>query len=319
MRVVKISLFIFCTAILFAPQAAQSQEMQPQSGAMMQQEMYPTMQPAAPSMADNQMYAVPRTYTSPSGITKHYSPEMQTMHRQQMMMKHGQMNQDMMVKHDQMMMKKGMMHQDGRMMHHPAPYNNTMQPVQMGRCPMCAKIQAANLTPEMRANLMKTLTEFSAQNKPMFDELMMLKHQHMMLERSAMTSPAQKATIELKREKARKALMENLKRQQIVLKDSYGLDITGRDMLLHRLHQMKMSDPNYMPMSAHPPVYMNMVNGQPVYRGQTPMRHQMAPGHMHQKNLPERYRSPQKENPDYNQDYMMNAPMREGYTGQTYE
>lgn len=309
MRVVKISLFIFCTAILFAPQAAQSQEMQPQKGAMMQQEMYPAMQPAAPSMADDQTYAVPRSYTSPSGITKHYSPEMQTMHRQKMMMQQGQMSQDM-------MMQQGMMkHPANTNKMHPAQ----KYPTQMNRCTMCKKIQTAKLTPEMRANLMKTLTEFSAQNKPMFDELMMLKHQHMMLERSAMTSPAQKATIELKREKVRKALMENIKRQQIVLKDTYSLDITGREMLLHRLHQMNMAAPDAMQTGTTPPVYMQMMNGQPVYRGQMQMHRQMAPAHMQQKNLPERYRSPQKENPDYNQDYLLNAPMRQGYTGQTYE
>ncbi|SIO35328.1 hypothetical protein [Halodesulfovibrio marinisediminis] len=246
MKMVKICLLIFCATVLFAPQAAQSEEMQQTAN------------------------AAPKTYTSPSGITKHYTPEVQMMERQRKMMKQG------------------------------SPYGQHMQKLP-NRCPMCTKIRAANLTPEQRASLMKTLTEFSIQNKPLYDELLTLKHQHMMLQRSAMKSPAQEATIEMKRERARKALMNSLKKQQKVLKANFDLDITGREMLLHRLHEMETEQPT-------------MVNGQPVYPISPQMQHRMQ-----HTNVPKGYRPPQQRNPNYNQDYLRNAPMREGYKGQTYE
>lgn len=246
MRMVKICLLIFCAIGLFVPQIARSAQMQPN------------------------VNAVPKTYTSPSGIMKHNTPEVQMMERKRMMMKQGRSHQTL-----------------------------------PSKCPMCAKIQAANLSPEQRMNLMKTLNEFSIQNKPLYDKLLTLKHQQMMLQRSAMKSPAQEANIEMKRENARKALMKNLKRQQKVLKSNYGLDITGREMLLHRLHEMKTEEPT-------------MVNGQPVYPSTPPMQHRMQHNMQHS-NMRDGYRPPQQRNPYYNQDYLLNAPMREGYKGQTYE
>lgn len=243
MRMVKIIMLIFCTVVLFAPQAAQSAK-----------------------TTDDQAYSVPKHYTSPSGITKHYTPEMQMMHRQRMMMKKG------------------------------LPYQHQMSSQYMSsKCPMCAKLQAANLTPEMRAHLMMTLTEFSIQNQPMFDELKRLKQERAALKRIKSTTPEELVTIEMKRENVRCALMKNLKKQRAILKQRFNLDITEREMLMHKLHQMKMPSP----------VCPGMTSGQPM--------------HMNTKKMPQSYRPPQQTNPNYNQDYLRNAPIREGYTGQTYE
>lgn len=216
MRMVKIIMLIFCTVVLFAPQAAQS---------------------------------APKHYTSPSGIIKHYPPEMQKCPPSPQQMK--------------------CMHK-------------------ASKCPMCAKIQAANLTPELRMQLMLTLHEFAIQNQPIFDELTRLKQKHATLKRVKTTPPEVLATLEIKRENVRCALMKNLKKQRAILMQRFCLDITERDMLMHKLQEMKMAK------SVHP----TMTSGQPMPKG---------------------YRPPQQTNPNYNQDYLRNAPMREGYTGQTYE
>ena len=253
MRVVKISMLIFCAVVLFAPQAAQSAK------------LYPTAE-------NNQTYTAPNHYTTRSGITKHHPPAASTMQQQQMMQQQS------------------------------ATYYNQMQQMPVASCTMCAKIQSANLTPHMRANLMNSLNEFSAQNQPLFDELQMLKNQQLMLQRSAMKSPAQEATVEMQRDKTRKALMKNLKQQRRSLKSNYGMNITEREMIVHKLHQMQNN-----------PGSQAMMNSQHTYS--TQMNHSMH----QQQQVQSGYRPPQQTNPNYNQEYLMNAPMRESYTGQTYE
>lgn len=252
MRVVKISMLIFCAVVLVAPQAAQSAK------------LYPTAE-------NKQTYTAPKHYTTPSGITKHYPQEAPTIQHQQMMQQQG------------------------------TTYYNQMQQMPVASCTMCSKIQTANLTPHMRANLMGSLNEFSAQNQPLFNELQMLKNQQLMLQRSAMQSPAQEATLEMRRDQTRKALMKNLKQQRRALKSNYGINITEREMIVHKLHQMQMNPGNQA-----------MMNSQQTYS--TQVNHSMQ-----QQQIQHGYRSPQQTNPNYNQEYLINAPMRESYTGQTYE
>lgn len=251
MRVVKISMLIFCAVVLFAPQAAQSAK------------LYPTAE-------NNQTYTAPNHYTTRSGITKHHPPKMSMAQQQQMMQQQS------------------------------ATYYQ-MQQAPVAGCTMCAKIQSANLTPHMRANLMNSLNEYSAQNQPLFNELQMLKNEKLMLQRSSMQSPAQEATLEMKRDQTRKELMKNLKQQRRALKSNYGMNITEREMIVHKLHQMQTNG------------NQAMMNNQQTYS--TQMNH-----NMHQpQQVQSGYRPPQQANPNYNQEYLINAPMRESYTGQTYE
>ncbi|SHJ47173.1 hypothetical protein ACQ0P8_15440 [Halodesulfovibrio aestuarii] len=248
MRVVKISILIFCAVVFFAPQAVLAEETSTQDYSVMQQGTTPQIQPISSAVASNQTNATPRYYTSPNGITKHYTPEMQ-------------------------------MQQQG------VPYTQMNFLHKASRCPMCAKIRAAQLTQEQRMQLMMTLYEFSIQNQPMFDELTRLKQKHAELKRISTTPPEVLATIEIKRENVRCALMKNLKKQRAILKRRFCLDITEREMLLHKLQEMK--------------------SGQPMQKST--------------KRMPKGYRSPQQSNSNYNQNYLLNAPMREGTSPvQTY-
>ena len=258
MRVVKISMLIFCAVVLFAPQAAQSAK------------LYPTAE-------NNQTYTAPNHYTTRSGIIKHHPPAASMQQQQQMYQQ-------------QMMQQQG------------TTYYNQTQQAPVSGCLMCSKIQSANLTPHMRANLMNTLNEFSAQNQPLFNELQMLKNEKLMLQRSAMKSPAQESTLEMKRDQTRKELMKNLKQQRRALKSNYGMNITEREMIVHKLHQMQTNPGNQA-----------MMNNQQMYS--TQVNHSMH----QQQQMRSGYRSPQQANPNYNQEYLINAPMRESYTGQTYE
>ncbi|MFA9395955.1 MAG: hypothetical protein ACERJ1_14770 [Halodesulfovibrio sp.] len=255
MRVVKISMLIFCAVVLFAPQAAQSAKLYP-------------------SAENNQTQTTPNHYTTQSGIIKHHPPAASTMQQQQMY-------------------QQQMMQQQGTTYYHQA------QQMPVAGCTMCSKIQSANLTPHMRANLMNSLNEFSAQNEPLFNELQMLKNQKLMLQRSAMQSPAQESSLEIQRDNTRKALMKNLKQQRRTLKSNYGMNITEREMIVHKLHQMQGNQA--------------MMSGQQTYS--TQMNH----GMQQQQQVQSGYRPPQQTNPNYNQEYLINAPMRESYTGQTYE
>lgn len=283
MRMVKICMLILCAVVLFAPHAAKSEEMSMQQGAVikhqdmnqqpMMQQHQMQQQPQHGMMNHEvrhypQMSSDPKHYTSPNGITKHRTHP-NVMQRQQMQqMPRSSVNQHM------------MMQQQSMYMNH-------------GNCPMCAKIRAANLTPEQRADLSRTLTEFSAENEPLYNELLALKQEKLMMERSALKSPAEKANVEVQREQLRKQLMSNHKRQTKVLKNQYGINVTGRDMLLHRVHEMNMQNAGYAQMSQ---------------TQMTPVTHTHGG-----------YRSPQSMNPNYNQQYLMNAPMREAYNGHNYQ
>lgn len=321
MRMVKICMFIFCAAMLFAPQAAQSEEMSQHSSIMRHQNpqhqtimrhgtnqphmmQHNTMtQPKSHDpemmgqempkqhqhmMQDPEMGSMPRHYTSPNGVTKHRHPPVQRMSSESIRMR-------------QQMMQPSTMNQQMGMYQGTVYRSQTSHPALRGGCPMCAKINAASLTPQQRANLLRTLTEFSSETDPMYNKLLMLKQEKLNLQRSAFDSPAKRANIEVQREQVRKALMGKLKRQQKVLNSEYGLNVTSRDMLLHRIHRMKMQSPGTM----------QVMHSQPVQTQVVPVS---AP-----QGTPHGYRSPQEMNPNYNQEYLMNAPMREAYTGQTYQ
>ena len=250
------------------------------------------------------------------------------------MMRQGMMSQEMMMLHDKMakgkkcgpdcpivqsesmgadmmdatpmyhnMMHSGTMHRN-MMMQQGVPFSHKMQRMPMMEpCTMCSKIYTTPMSHAMRSNLMNTLTGFDVENHPLYTQLMQLRQQHMMMSRMATTSPAQKAALEQKREQVRKALMNNLKKQSAELKAKFNMDITPREFLIHHMHQHNMM----MPMDS-----MHMRH---MHRTTSP-RHMM----MQKKQAKDRgYRSPQSQNPQYNQNYLENAPMREAYTGQTYE
>ena len=310
-------------------------------GDTMKPMMHKHTPPPPPPPAKDGMKQMPTTYTSPSGIMKHYSPQQQRMMRRRMdmkmnpemmkmheMMRQGMMSQEMMMKHDKMtkgkgctsdcpMMQKNMMQHKGMMpmgkMHKGMMRDKNAM---AQKCTMCSRIRTSALTPSLKNKLLNTLQANAAENKPYYDKLYELKKQHRAMKMSASQykNPAKRSQLMGERAKVLKALKGNLARQQREIKNSYKVDVGMQELMMHDLHQMQVMQP--MPMQDD--VYMMDVRRSPMlYDEMIMLNHGLM---MDRRNpLEKGYRDPQKMNPQYNQEYLRRAPMREGYSGQTYK
>lgn len=272
MRMVKFCMLTLCATLLtsFAPQLAQANVYVDKETSPYRTPTHPGLKPVPPEGAPP---PPPTHYTTPSGIMKHHNPQQEYIYMQQ---------PDVIIEDEGTMMQQG------------APVSGANNVPTVHSSPVLSKIDSANLSPEMQQQAYMRVNDFSAENDALYNELLQLKQQRLELERSAFRykTPATRANIETRRKTLRQELMRNLNRQRKALNAEYGVRVTNRDLLMHRLYLMGGQQPAY--------------DGQvmPVSGAYT-----VEPG----------YRDPQVMNPDYNQQYLRQRTMREAYEGQTYE
>lgn len=307
MRVVKFCMPILCATLLcsFALQPVQTQAYTQAApyGVMTHPGLKPVPNDSAPPPP-------PTHYTSPNGIMRHHAPQQEVIYTQQPeFFDHSQgmeMHQPEVIDQSrQYQQPKSMKKKQRRTSQQSLQHNTSIESTPtVSASPVLAKVDSANITPQTRARVYQTLAQFSAENDPLYTELLRLKQQRLEMDRSAFknNTPTDRASLEHRRKNLRRVLMGKLKRQQQILKAEYGIKVSSRDLLMHRLYLMNT---NQQPGS------YSMGSSQTVHTG-----HSMATT---QDTMDQGYRNPQEMNPDYNQQYLRQKTMREAYQGQTYE